>query len=805
MKTCLKLFFFLLTACLVATAESGLTLRGTIKDPQSTVVPSASITLFSQSSNASWNSTSDSSGSWRFDHLPPGDYILRVEARGFATFVSAAIDLRSGDKAPLEIALQLAGVRDEVVVTASSTAQTPDEVSRGTTVIDRAEADDRDSMALAGAVELAPGMRVQQLGGPGAFTTFQIRGLRPEDTAVLVDGLRLRDASATQADASGLIEDLLFTDVDRIEVLRGSGSSLYGTNAIGGVVNVITDPGGGRTRGSLLVEGGSLGTMRARAQVAGGSRHGAMEYSLGVSQVYVANGVGGDAPFRDTNAQGRITFHLSPTLQLAARLYAGNSFGKLYSDPDVIGNQSGLGIISAIPLSPTILRLYEQGVPLSQMNTGDATFIPAPDNPDYTRAARYLSGALILTGQPSNGLDYSVSYQIVDNSRRYDDGPAGVGYQPVGNTRSLYDGRIQTVNAHADYRWGRHQVLSGGYEFESENYANDNTDSSNAAAASATNATQLSHAVFVQDQIRLLNDRLQISGAFRTQFFALETPLFLPAAAAPYHGISFSAPTPAYTGDGSVAYFLRRSGTKMRAHVGRGYRAPSLFERFGTGFDPTFGYSVYGDPLLKPEHSIEGDAGVDQSFWHDRAKASAAYFYTSLQNVITFDTSGLINPATDPFGRSVGYINVQGGISRGVEFSAAVSPARSLNLSTAYTFVNAIERSPIVGNVLQTFVIPRSQFSILATERATSRLLFTFDTLASSNYLAPVYGETITQVYRFGGIHRLNLGASYRLPLSEYKAVRFFARGENLLGQTYFESGFPTPGRTARAGIQVEF
>jgi len=794
-----------LACCLAANADSGLSLSGTVRDPQAAPVPGATVTLYSETGNASWNSTSDSTGTWRFDRLPAGQYLLRVEARGFATLVYAAFELKSANTLPMEISLELAAVRDEVVVTASNAPQTAQEVSRGTTVIERAETDSRDSLSLGDAIDLAPSVRVQQLGGPGAFTTFQIHGLRTEDTAVLVDGLRFRDASATQADASGLLEDLLVTDVDRIEVMRGSGSPLYGTNAIGGVVNVITDPGGGRTRGSLLVEGGSLGAMRARAEMAGGWHHDAMEYSLGVTQVYVANGVGGDQPFRDTNAQGRITFHLSPTLQLTARVYAGNSFGKLTSGPDVVGNPSGLGVLPAIPISPTTLSLYEQGVPLAQMNTGDATFIPSPDDPDYTRAARYLTGALILTGQPSTGLDYSVSYQIVANSRRYGDGPAGVGFQPVGNTRSLYDGRIQTVNVHAAYRLGAHQVVSGGYEFETETYANDNTDSSDAAAANSTNATQLSHAVFVQDQLKLFSGRLEIGGGFRAQFFSLDTPLFLPAASAPYQGISFGAPPPAYTGDGSFAYFLRGTDTKLRAHVGRGYRAPSLFERFGTGYDPVFGYSVYGDPLLKPEHSIEGDAGIDQSFWRGRAKASAAYFYTSLQNVINFDTSGLINPATDPFGRYIGYINVQGGISRGVELSAAVSPVRSLSISSAYTFINAIERTPIVGNVLETFVIPRNQFSILATERATSRLLMTFDTRVSGSYLAPIYGETVTQVYRFDGIHRVNLGVSYRLPLREYRAVRFFARGENLLGQTYFESGFPTPGRTARAGMQVEF
>lgn len=347
----------------------------------------------------------------------------------------------------MDVVLQLAAVRNEVVVTASGTPQTPEEVSRATTVIYHSEADDRDSTAFGDAIDLSPGMRVQQLGGPGAFTTLQLRGLRPEDTAVLVDGFRLRDASATQGDASNLVEDLLLADTDRIEVLRGAGSSLYGSDAIGGVINLITDQGGGQTRGSLLLEGGSMGTGRARTQIAGGSRNDRIEYSLGVSQIYVANGIGGDAPFRDTNLQGRVTLRLSPSVQLAARLFEGNSFEKIWATPGIAGNPSGTGIIAAVPFSPHALRLFEQGTPLSQLSTGGATFIPASDDSDSTRAARYISGALLLTGQPSAGLDYSVSYQILSNSRRFGNGPAGTGYQPTGNThaRSTTDASIPRI------------------------------------------------------------------------------------------------------------------------------------------------------------------------------------------------------------------------------------------------------------------------------------------------------------------------------------------------------------------------
>jgi vitamin B12 transporter len=779
---------YLISIALWLPLAQAASLEGTVKDPQEKPVPGAAILVTSTSNGLRWTAYSGASGAWRVDNLPSGDYLLRVDAPGFATFLLDPFHLDAGSSKIENMALQLAGSREEIVVTASSTPQTSLELSKSVSVVDAAEIQQRDAFDLASALDLIAGLRVQQQGGPGALSEIQIRGLRPEDTAVLVDGFRLRDASATQADASALIEDFLTTDASQIEVLRGSGSSLYGTNAIGGVVNVITDEGGGRTRGNVLLEAGSLGLFRGHAQMAGGWRDDTIPFSLGVSQLYVANGVGGDLPYRNTSAQGSIGFHLSPTTHLFVRFYGADAFGKLASSPDVLGNPSGFGVIPAI---------------------ANVTFLPAPDNPDSTRAARFFTGAIRLTGQPSSVLSYSVSYQAVADSRRYGDGPAGYGYQPAGSTRSLYDGRIQTVNAHADYRLGSHHLFTAGYEFENENYANDNIEFFDPAANSATNVTQRSHTVYAQDQIRLFDDRLQISGGFRAQFFALDTPEFLPMAAAPYQGIAFAAPTPAYTGDGSIAWFFRRtgtqSGTKLRAHVGRGYRAPSLYERFGTGFDPIFGYSVYGDPLLKPEHMLSADAGIDQTFAQGRAKVSAAYFYTWLENVITFDTTGLINPATDPFGRYIGYINTRGGISRGAELAASFIPARALTIAAAYTYVNAIERAPIVGDTLQTFIVPRNQLSILATGRISSRILLTAETLLSSDYLAPIYGSTITQVFRFDGYHRVNVGASYRIPLSDFRALRFFARTENLLNQDYFESGFPTPGRTGKAGMQFEF
>jgi vitamin B12 transporter len=549
-------------------------------------------------------------------------------------------------------------------------------------------------------------------------------------------------------------------------------------------VNILTDEGGGRTRGSVLAEGGSFGSMRGRAQVAGAALSESLQYSAGLAYSNVLSGLDGDDPFRNTSAQGRAAYHVTGSTVLRARLFAADSFAKVNSGPLQTGVLPATGIINAVPFS---------------------NFRPDVDDPDSTRAVRFLSGAIGLDGQPTQRLNYSLTYQTLASRRRYGNGRAGQGFQPSASQRSLYDGRIQTANGELRYQVAHGNLLSGGYEFENENYAFDFVNRGDPGSPSAVNTTQRSHALFVQDQAQFLDGRLLLSGAFRAQYFALERPILSPAASAPFQGVAFASPPAAYTGDGSAAYFVRATGTKFRAHAGRGYRAPSLYERFGTGFDSFFGYSTYGDPRLEPEHSLAFDAGIEQTFARGKARASATYFYARLQRVIAFATLR----GADPFGRFNGYLNSQGGLSRGVELSGRVSPLRALDVSAAYTYVNASERAPIVGDVLRTFAIPRHQFSASAAWRAGSRLVLTLDTLASGNYLAPVFPDFVhafsTRVYQFAGIRRVNAGASYRLPLGEFRAARFFIRMDNLAGQDYFESGYRTPGRAANGGIQFEF
>src|SRR5207302_563565 len=144
-------------------------------------------------------------------------------------------------------------------------------------------------------------------------------------------------------------------------------------------------------------------------------------------------------------------------------------------------------------------------------------------------------------------------------------------------------------------------------------------------------------------------------------------------------------------------------------------------------------------------------AGIDQTFSNSRLRASATYFYTELQKVIIFDFSGVINPATDPFGRFGGYRNTEGGIARGVELSMTATPSRTLNLSAAYTYTKSLQRRPQVPGVLRSLVIPDHQFSLVATQRFGRRVLVNFDLAASSDYLAPIFDSRTfgSRAYRF--------------------------------------------------------
>lgn len=774
--------------------QSAVSINGTIKDPAGAVVTRATVSLIARDNSSRMQTISDGAGAYRFEHIVPGTYLLTASAPGFEVSATETVDATKSLQRDLQV--RLSAVATTVSVTASGTAQMADELAKSVSIVDSQTMTLLDTSGVVDSLSYVPGLRIVQKGGPGGMVSIKTRGLRDQDTAILIDGFRFRDATAPQGDASSLLQDLMVTNTERIEVLRGTGSSIYGTDATGGVVNIITGTTGGAPRATILMEGGSESTFRGKANVSGGAFGDKLGYSLGIAHLNTASGLDGHLPARTSGLQGRFDYAVSRKTQITGRLLITDAFSFGTSSPQVLGTP-GSGVLKAIPLSSSELRRYEDGTPIASLNIGNATYISDYDDPDTKRTARTYAGAFAISTHPTDALGLTASYQGLASHRGWTYGPLGAGYQSSATEIDGFDGTLHTISGRMDWRLGKHQSVNAGYEFEHENFS-DSSVFSDASSNSSANVTQLNHSLFVQDQLHLLNDALQITGSYRAQLFSLNSPTLLPAANAPYAGTTFNAPAAANTWDASAAYLVRQTGTKIRGHVGTGYRAPSLYERFGSGYYQGY-YSAYGDPELKPERTKAADAGIDQSFWNRKAQVSATYFYTRLDETIIFNYS--IDGSTDPYGRYYGYTNTKGGIARGVEASLSLTPVRTLHLEAAYTFTNAREKTPTVVGVYQTFVTPDHMFSVLATENVTPRLSVVFGAMLQSSYLAPISSHA----FRFDGLKRGQIGVSYRMPLSESRAVRLFANVDNAFSQSYYESGFRTPGTTARSGVQFEF
>ena len=190
---------------------------------------------------------------------------------------AAARDVRleasRAEQGDLDLRLDHAAREEQVVVTAADRPQRIDEVGKAITVLSQADFDLRQQPHIPELLRTVPGVQVISNGGPGQLTQIRLRGLRADATAILVDGLRFRDAASTQGDAVDLLSGLYVVNADRIETLRGSASSLYGTNATGGVVNIVSHQGApsplgassGLTQASVQIEAGQLGLSRGRA------------------------------------------------------------------------------------------------------------------------------------------------------------------------------------------------------------------------------------------------------------------------------------------------------------------------------------------------------------------------------------------------------------------------------------------------------------------------------------------------------------------------------------------------------------
>ncbi|HEX8846836.1 MAG TPA: TonB-dependent receptor [Pyrinomonadaceae bacterium] len=774
--TALLILFF--SFPIASSAQNGATISGRITDEQGARVPGAEVRLRSRAGLRLFARTDDE-GVYGFNGLATGDYILEVTARGFAVLTSEVLRIERGQTANRDFSLSIKAVDENVVVIATGTPQRADEVSKAVTLVEEQQIEARREFSLSEALRGTAGLRVQQQGSYGALTSIRLRGQRNYDTAILLDGLRVRDAADINGSALPFLTDLMPVDLDRIEILRGSGSSIYGTNAIGGVINLVPKTGAGGPRFEASFEGGSLALARERLQGSGGIGRRA-GYSFGLARVDVRRGVDGDDEYGATAGGARFQFDVTPSIQLSANFYGTLSNARVNDNP------------AALPTAFASAEQYPAAVE-------GVTFRADTNNPDEGRRNRLLTASVRLSQRVNELFSYTVAYQRVSTHRRNYNGPAidprYASLFPFGDFEfnSTNSGSTDTLDARANFRMGRANLLTAGMEYERESFFQENIPSF--SLLNSTTDRQRTFAIFGQDQIFLLDGRLQISVGVRGQFYRIS------AADRPGTLSSIEAES-SVTGDGAIAYFIRSTGTKLRAHVGNGFRAPSLFERFGETVIVNTPQRV-GDPTLRAEQSIGVDGGFDQLLYGDRLRFGATYFYTRLQRVTAF--TGF---TTDPLGlgRFGGYINLPGGISRGVETYLEAAPWRGTDLRASYTYTNSDRFLPTQG-LQRELVIPRHLFGVTLGQRYRA-FLFSFDLNRTGSYIATVFESDFPfrqAVLTFKGYTKADAHLSYERALTERVVLVLFGGADNIFNQKYFENGFRAPGAVGRGGASLRF
>ncbi len=189
----------------------------------------------------------------------------RRRARALSCALSANLLLAASAWA--QVATAPENPASDIVVTATRLPTPASEVASSVTVITSDDIAAQNAQTLPDVLADVPGVSMVQTGGPGGITNLYIRGTNDNETKIFIDGIDVSDPSSVQGSFD--FAHVLLSDVDRIEILRGPQSGLYGGDAIGGVVNIITKSGSGPLKLTASIDGGSFDTLNQTVGASG--------------------------------------------------------------------------------------------------------------------------------------------------------------------------------------------------------------------------------------------------------------------------------------------------------------------------------------------------------------------------------------------------------------------------------------------------------------------------------------------------------------------------------------------------------
>jgi vitamin B12 transporter len=513
----------------------------------------------------------------------------------------------------------------EVVVTATRIPTPVEDIPAGVTVIDRHTIEERGYTTLTDALSAVPGVRVSQSGGPGGNASVFVRGTNSNAVLVLRDGMPLNDAS----DSSGAFNFGVDTlaDVERIEVIRGPMAALYGSGAIGGVINLISRQ--GHEQGFHLT-----------GELAGG-------YPRQIEGNVNASGMDGPIDYSAT-VQGQDQRGYDTTPQRMS-IYTGV--------PDPYSELTGTLNLGYTPIDGTRLSLFLRArrAVFGFNALGNPTF----DDSNSTGYDDSLLGRVGFTSKLFNGT-YETSAFL---GRLQDDRQYTETLNPLDPNQESNDSRYHSYRT--DVQWNNTVHLSDlinvptlsatdftfGYEHTADNI-NVKVDQSFAGSPfqQSAKASMTDDAVYTGLQTTLLK-RVTLTGQVRQDWVDADAP---------------------FTWRLGAVLDVSEISTHIHAAYGTAFRAPSLFDRFGVD---SFGY--VGNPNLKPESAQGWEVGFTTNL-SPAVSFGATYFNEQVQNLIV----AVLSPVDTA-------VNVGSAHIQGVETELTLRPATWLSIQASYTFTDA--------------------------------------------------------------------------------------------------------------------
>jgi vitamin B12 transporter len=661
MRSLLRLGLFLIAIIIISgaavpAAAQNVTVTGTVNDTSGAVLPGATVDA-TIAGLAVATTIAGSDGRYAIALAPGTQHRLRARMNGFA---EETFDFKTASAAVThDFTLRVAAVADQVVVTATRVPESRSSTTESTTVFTAADIQSLGSTSLGDVLRMVPGLNVESTGREGALASLFTRGGESDYNLVLIDGVRVNPSGGAYD-----FSRVSASEIDRLEVVQGGQSALYGSDAIGSVVQLFTKRGspGDAARAVGSLEGGSFDTWRGDASMLGGARR-RVDYQAGVAYRGTEGAFQDILPehdrFRETSTNAGVGLILGDRATLRTGVRYATAKGKALGPIDFGSRQIGtaadtrdlswhLDFIQRLSdrVNQSATVGYFRSYRLSANTIADPTYnvyailsgTPGalfPASPRLVQLIDLPTFTALRSGAQSLGAGQFLATT-----------PFGVSDFPFTTTTEF---RRPAFKHQADATWGGSQLLSGGYDYERE--------------SDPLNPSFLvqNHAFFVQQQLRA-HDRWLATVGVRLDHNS-------------HYGDSASPKL-------SLGAFLlpyRRdavSSLKVFSNIGRGIKNPQFNELYSSAFTD-------GNPDLRPERARTIDAGAEITFDRQRLLARVTYFDNHFNDQVAFKSTG---PGLDG---EPDYINIDGSKANGWELEGVLQrPIAGFTASAGYALVD---------------------------------------------------------------------------------------------------------------------